>query len=235
MRAAAKIFLVKTRLGLTCIGRSIPATGLPPHPERRIMDLQRETRHSLIRNASLHDEAAWVEFVHQYSQFIRFILRQVGVEPDDIEDVTQQILVKLTTDIANYDRSKALFRTWLSSVIRHTAINHLKKHRRYQSRFILGDYVDLEERPGPSSAGSEIDGMIEREWTLYISNLAMKRVREAFQGKAIETFELGLENHSAAEVASMTGLSVASVYTLQKRVRRRLYMEIRTITQELEP
>lgn len=199
------------------------------------MDSQRETRHTLIRNASLHDESAWVELVRQYGQFIRFILRQVGVDPDDIEDVTQQILVKLTTDIASYDRSKALFRTWLSSVIRHTAINHLKKHRRYQSRFILGDHEALDEKTGPSPAESEIDGMIEREWAVYISNLAMKRVREAFEGKAIEAFELGLENHSAAEVAAMAGLSVASVYTLQKRVRRRLYMEIRTLTQEMEP
>ena len=60
-------------------------------------------------------------------------------------------------------------------------------------------------------------------------------VKEVFQGQAIEVFELGLDGRSAAEIAESTGLSVASVYTLRKRVKKRLYLEIRALVAELEP
>lgn len=48
-------------------------------------------------------------------------------------------------------------------------------------------------------------------------------------------FELSLDGHSAATIAEQTGLSVASVYTLRKRVKKRLYLEIRAVAAELEP
>lgn len=80
----------------------------------------------------------------------------------------------------------------------------------------------------------EIDSLIENEWETYITNLAMDRVKKSFQGKAIEAFELGLSGSNAAEIASTTGLSVASVYTLRKRVKRSLLLEVRSLVKELE-
>jgi DNA-binding CsgD family transcriptional regulator len=82
---------------------------------------------------------------------------------------------------------------------------------------------------------SDIDQRIEQEWAAYVANLAMMRVREVFQGQAVEVFELGLDGLSVTDIAEKTGLAVASVYTLRKRVKKRLYLEIRAIVAELEP
>ena len=65
-----------------------------------------QTSYTLLQRAcDLHDEVAWEEFVGHYRRFIFYILRELGVDPDDIEDLAQQILISLKRDLAGYDRS----------------------------------------------------------------------------------------------------------------------------------
>ncbi len=193
------------------------------------------TMHTLIRRAcDPRDEAAWRDFVEKYHRFISYILLEMNVHADEVEDLSQQILFTLTRDLQGYDPGKGRFRSWLSAVIRNAARAHLSKQR-YRTRR-MRDYVEDREASWFNRMNSsEIDRMIEDEWAGYVGQLAMERVREAFRGNAVEAYELFLDGHSAAEIADRTKLTVSSVYTLRKRVKRRLYLEIRAITAELEP
>ncbi len=194
-----------------------------PHP----------TRHTLLQRAcDTRDEGAWEEFVQHYRRFILYILRELGVDANDVEDLTQQVLLALTRDLSRYDRSRARFRTWLSSVIRKTALMHFRKQKSERTHRRI---FENEQALTDPDREPEIDRLIEKEWATYIANLAMERIREVFQGQAIEVFKLGLDGHSAAAIAERTGLSVSSVYTLRKRVKKRLYLEIRALISELEP
>jgi RNA polymerase sigma factor (sigma-70 family) len=197
------------------------------------MDPLNQTRYTLLQRAcDLNDEQAWAELEKHYRRFIYYILNGMGIEADDIDDVTQQIMISLTKDLSGYDRSRGHFRTWLGTVIRNAALTHFRNKRNRQKcieRFIENQDPDINIQI------PEIDKRIEREWAAYVSNLAMERVQEVFTGQAIEVFKLGLDGLSAEEIAKKTGLSVASVYTLKKRVKRRLYLEIRATVAELEP
>jgi RNA polymerase sigma-70 factor (ECF subfamily) len=82
---------------------------------------------------------------------------------------------------------------------------------------------------------SDLDQRIEAEWTTYVANLAMERIRGQFQGRAIEVFELGLDGVPLEEICARTGLTTASAYTLRKRVKKRLFQEIRALINDLEP
>ena len=191
------------------------------------------TRHTLLARAcDVGNERAWSEFVQNYRRFILYILHKLGVSPDDVEDVTQQILLALTRDLPRYDRTRARFRTWLSMVIRNAALVHFKKQKNQQNRL---EVLKFDPALSTPSSEPEIDQLIEKEWSTYIASLAMERVRKVFQGEAVRVFELGLDGHSAATISEKTNLSVASVYTLKKRVKKRLYLEIRTVVAELEP
>lgn len=192
-----------------------------------------ETRHSLIERAcDLQDDKAWAEFVLHYRRFILYVLREMGVNSNDVEDLTQQILLALTRDLGSYDRSQARFRTWLSTVIKNAALGHFRRQKSQTTRLqIFGQEQSIEH----ADQSPEIMEIIEKEWTTYIASLAMDSVKKIFQGQAIQVFELGLEGLSAAKISEETGLSVASVYTLRKRVKKRLYLEIRSLTAELEP
>jgi RNA polymerase sigma factor (sigma-70 family) len=198
-----------------------------------VMNEQNQTRHTLLRRAcDLNDGRAWEEFVEHYRRFIFHILQEMGVDAGDIEDVAQQVFLSLTKDLSSYDKSRARFRTWLSAVIRNAALVYFRKRKSSRERIrIFGEEQNMEALAEPS----DIDRRIEQEWSAYVANLAMMRVREVFHGQAVEVFELGLDGLSATDIADKTGLSVSSVYTLRKRVKKRLYLEIRAIVKELEP
>ncbi|MGJ8641728.1 MAG: RNA polymerase sigma factor [Opitutaceae bacterium] len=192
-----------------------------------------QTRYTLLQRAcDLHDRRAWEEFVEHYRRFIFYILNQMRVSPSDIDDVAQQVLISLTKDLSGYDRSRARFRTWLSQVIRNAALAHFRKQKNQKK--CMDAFLKKQEQDEPFEV-SEIDQRIENEWATYVSNLAMERVLTVFKGQAIEVFELGLDGLPAGEIAEQVGLSVASVYTLKKRVKKRLYLEIRALVAELEP
>jgi RNA polymerase sigma-70 factor (ECF subfamily) len=191
-----------------------------------------QTRYSLLQRAhDTDDEEAWKQFVLHYRRFIAYILRQIGVRENDVDDLTQQILLNLTQNLAKYDRDRSSFRTWLGHVIRNAAKMHF---RRQNSRPV----EVYETAPGFLIDGvlreSEVDRFIDREWEDYIATQAMDRVRESFKGKAVEAFEMSLEGKSAPEIAELTGLTVTSVYKLRTRVKRKLFLEVRALTEELE-
>lgn len=190
------------------------------------------TSYTLLQRAVDNgDEAAWSTLVEHYKRFIYYVLHGMRVAQDDIDDITQQVLISLYKDLANYDASKARFRTWLSAMIRNIAINHFR-HSQSQARRIEGaKNAAIFEHMGREN---EIDDHIEKEWANYIVTQAMERVRPSFRGHAMEVFELGLEGVPAAEIAERTKLSIASVYTLRKRVKKALFLEIQELTADLE-
>jgi RNA polymerase sigma-70 factor (ECF subfamily) len=197
-----------------------------------IVNAQYQTRYTLLeRAADLNAEDAWEEIVDRYRHFILYILRKMRVQPNDIEDVAQQILIVLVRDLRQYDRDRARFRSWLGSVIRNAAKSYFRRQKTEANR-LCSIYPDIDMSTACHPA--EIDVQIEKEWAAYVGTLAMKRVRHVFHGQAVEVFELGLDGMSAADIATRTGLSVSSVYTLRKRVKARLYLEIRALAAELE-
>ncbi|QDV63569.1 RNA polymerase sigma factor [Crateriforma conspicua] len=196
------------------------------------MNLPGETSHSLLRHAcDAGDAQAWEQLFDHYRRFILYILNELGVDDNDIDDVAQQIWLSLTRDLRSYDSGQSRFRTWLSTVIRNAAMAHFRKRKNRESRICLfGEPTPIDAFAQPA----EIDQRIEMEWEAYVANMAMERVQEVFQGQAVEVFQRGLDGQSADEIAAATGLSVASVYTLRKRVKKRLYVEIRALETEMK-
>ena len=201
------------------------------NPALKITADNHRTRQTLIQRAcDPGNESAWAEFDKTYRRFIAFVLGRMGVKQDDIDDLTQKIFSSLMQSLSSYDRKKATFRTWLSTIIRNTAFAYFKKQQREQQNMAK---IESESALRLDDANN-VDAFIKAEWGVYVANLAMQRVRDQFQGKAIEVFEQGLDGIPVEETAKRTDLTTASVYTLRKRVKKRLYLEIRSLIEELE-
>ncbi|MFC5050411.1 RNA polymerase sigma factor [Rubritalea spongiae] len=191
-----------------------------------------DTRHTLIARAiDLNDQTAWKELVDHYQRFIPYVLRGMNVPPDNIDDLTQQVLIRLSQNIQHYNRDRARFRTWLSSIIRNLAIDFFNKENR---NLATPNQEDGSILVDDQAGSTEFDQLVEREWQNFISRSAMEKVRETFQGKAVEVFEMMFDGASADTVAQKTGLTVSTVYTLNKRVKQRLFIEIRSLIDSLE-
>lgn len=73
-----------------------------------------ETRLTLLGRArDPEDETAWQEFAAYYRSFIRAVLTKMNVDANDLDDLQQEILLRLWKILGRYDEERAAFRTWL--------------------------------------------------------------------------------------------------------------------------
>ena len=77
------------------------------------------------------DKAAWDVFVRRYTGLILSAVRGVAREAGEIEDLVQEVFVRLCKDgfrlLKTYDPSRAGLSTWLTIVARSTARDALRR------------------------------------------------------------------------------------------------------------
>jgi RNA polymerase sigma-70 factor (ECF subfamily) len=89
---------------------------------------------SALSDALLSGEgAAWSEFVRHYGGLVVAAVRGVTPAHGDIEDLTQEVFVRLCKDdfrlLRSYDPTRAALTTWLTIVARSTARDALRRRR----------------------------------------------------------------------------------------------------------
>lgn len=195
------------------------------------------TRHSLIDRVRSNAEApAWEDLLNYYVPFIDKILLRMGLRGADLEDVRQQVLLKLWKGLQAYARDeesggkRARFRNWLSTLIRNAAIDWFRSQHRNHVEIPMPSADDA----GWDSEDPEIEGVIEEEWQKHILLLAMWNLRQVFSGKALKVFALSLKGESVESIAASLDLRQESVYVLKTRVKTRLSQEIARLRTELE-
>tara|TARA_B110000305_G_C19176966_1_gene510101 strand:- start:49 stop:666 length:618 start_codon:yes stop_codon:yes gene_type:complete len=190
---------------------------------------QWKTRQTLIGRARDPDDSqAWDEFTDYYAGFIRMVLMQLQAPPDDLEDLSQIILVKLWKNLSTVElgRDHARFRTWLGTVIRNTVYTHCSQaasRKRRETNAAVANVVP-----------PDIEDIIESEWRKHIIALVIERLNTSFSGKAMDVFMMTLDGKSVADIASALELTKDSVYVLRNRVQSRFRKEARQLRSYLE-
>ncbi len=83
--------------------------------------------HRLIAAAVAGDRKALGVLVTRHQPWIYNIAFRMVLTPEDAEDVTQEILIKMITKLSSFNPSKAAFRTWLYRVVANHVINMKKR------------------------------------------------------------------------------------------------------------
>jgi RNA polymerase sigma factor (sigma-70 family) len=192
------------------------------------------TRNTLLQRAqNPKDEQAWAEFVSYYETLIFILLRQMNIPYQDCDDLTQAVLIKVWKKLATFNPERAKFRTWLSTLIRNTVINHWDSLSR-RNRRVEKYGENVVEPPSGLPSTPEFDVMFQREWEAYITNLAMENIRSDCSANAMRVFELVMKEVPSSEIAKRLGLNISSVSTMKGRVLERLVREVRRLRHELE-
>jgi len=193
---------------------------------------QNNTSYTLLERAlKLDDHQAWETLYSRYMTFVYHILRKVGVNDSDLDDICQAVFIELADKIKNYDKSKGKFRSWLSTFIKFTALRQIRKKQTYEK------YVDQSGQDAAildSLENNAIEDIIDKEWENYVISIATERIMATHHGQAIEVFKLWIGGKDTAEIAELTGLKVNSVYTLRQRIKKTLAAEADSIREELE-
>jgi RNA polymerase sigma factor (sigma-70 family) len=79
------------------------------------------------------DNRAWEAFVRRYAALIVAAVRNVAPTTGDVEDLTQEVFVRLCKDefrlLRTYDSTRASLSTWITIVARSTARDGLRRRR----------------------------------------------------------------------------------------------------------
>lgn len=79
------------------------------------------------------EKGAWEAFVRRYAGLIVAAVRGMTRDPGEIEDLTQEVFLRLCKDgfrlLKSYDPARAGISTWLTIVARSTARDAMRRHR----------------------------------------------------------------------------------------------------------
>jgi len=193
---------------------------------------QFETRHTLIYRAkNLNDEDAWRDISDYYRGFVYSILKKMMVNEGALDDLNQEVLISLMSKLKQYDQSKGKFRSWLGKLVANQVKNYFRSNAsETRKRNIYAEDLLSEELQNQDN----LNVLIEKEWSDYITQKALDEIRESFKGKALDVFTLSLAGRSVVEIEQLTQLKPSSIYTLRNRVKAAMVSTIKRIIDDYE-
>ena len=192
------------------------------------------TRHTLIqRLKNQHDENAWQTFTDTYSSYIESVLVKVGMPKNEVVDLRQDILLKLWEKLPefDFDKTKGKFRTWLWTMIRNTAYNHLSSRHKEEER-VQRYFSDAQE--DNSELSLALEELMQEEWKAFITARAMGSIKEKFAEQNIQMFREFLKGVDTNTLAEKYEVKRNTVNRVVSRIKERLTIEVAVLRKELE-
>lgn len=193
------------------------------------------TRHTLLhRLKDQHDEKSWEEFMLTYQKYIYNICKRSKLQHNEAEEFTQEILVKLWKKLPDLDvrTVKGSFRAWLKTMIKNHITNYFNRQKMIREKLTINNKESLLPYIDKISK-SEIDEIIDNEWHLHITNLALDKVKESLSSSTVNAFLMSLEGRSTEEIAKELNITESTVYVHKKAVKDALQKQIRQLKMTL--
>ncbi|MGB7326998.1 MAG: sigma-70 family RNA polymerase sigma factor [Rubripirellula sp.] len=187
------------------------------------------TPHSLLVAARQGNPDAWSRFVHLYGPLVYRWVRRSGLQSSDAADVTQDVLMSVSKDLANFDpsRADAKFRGWLWTITRRRiADSRRDRPQEHELGSAADRLVFAEQQDDPPT-----DANLDRH-TLLTQAVAIYRDR--FDQKTWQAFwATVVDGRNPDEVAESLGVTRWTVYKARARILQRLRTELAGLIDEV--
>lgn len=181
----------------------------------------------LVLRAQNDDIEALEELIKRYQNMIYASFYYLSKECEDILDLTQDTLVKMSKNIKNL-RDPKKFKSWLNQIITNIFYDHIRsKNRKLQTVSIEKKDDDMKENcnvielpskcknPEEKTLGSELNELIEKSIHKLPDSFRLAIVLREFQGLSYE------------EIASITNTNVGTVKSRIARARNKLQEDLK--------
>ncbi len=122
----------------------------------------------LIERVLAGDKASLNNLLSRHQDFIYNVALKMLNNVADAEDITQEILIKIVTQLSRYDKTKAQVRTWLYRI----TFNHVLNMKKNQYETVVTDF-------------STFFGYIDAAPDVAVSEAEEKEMRELFEESKI--------------------------------------------------
>jgi RNA polymerase sigma-70 factor (ECF subfamily) len=183
-----------------------------------------ETSVSLLERLRVEpDPPSWQRLVDLYTPLIQGWLRRFGLQPQDADDLVQEVLAVVVRELPqfHYDPARGSFRAWLRAV----TSNRLRAFwRARQARPPVAGGDDpargLDQLEDPQS---DLTRLWDQEHDIHIVRRLLAQIRPDFEPATWRAFErVVLDGVKPAVVAAELGMTVNAVFISKHRVLRGL-------------
>jgi len=181
------------------------------------------TRQTLFDKLAKNPERGWDEYVQYYKGYILALLKGMNMPIDDRNDLLQDILVKCWKKLPdfNYNPERGKFRSWLTIMTRNTVRNHIKS-KAQRNKMLERDIDDF----AISGDDTATEKMAEKEWRVYVAQLALEAVKKEFKETLVEAFIRASKGEKVAAIAADMGIAESSVSVYKTRVQNAIHKEV---------
>jgi len=189
----------------------------------------RSVSSSLLDRLRMRDPTAWHRLVDLYGPLVYRWGRRSGLEGEQAQDVTQEVLGTLAVKMDSFrrDRPGDSFRRWLWTITKN------KIHDRFRARRRQPDaqggtqaHEQLQQIPEPQQpSAADLQGDDE-----ILSGRVCQLIRQEFEERTWRAFwRLTVDELPGLEVAAELGMTLPAVYQAKCRVLRRIREEFAEI------
>ena len=105
----------------------------------------------LVRRCLAGDAVAWEEIVQRYHRRIYNICYRFAGSPEDAQDLTQEVFIKMYRTLNSYDLGRGAFMTWVTTVTRNLLVDHFRKSKQDRMTDSLDTVTSAHEDAMPLS------------------------------------------------------------------------------------
>jgi RNA polymerase sigma-70 factor (ECF subfamily) len=103
----------------------------------------------LVRRCLAGDAAAWEDIVRRYQRRIYNICYRFAGTADDVDDLTQEVFIKMYKTLNSYDMDRGAFMTWVTTITRNLLVDHFRKGKHDRLTDSLDASASQEEEGRP--------------------------------------------------------------------------------------
>jgi RNA polymerase sigma-70 factor, ECF subfamily len=109
----------------------------------------------LVRRCLAGDAAAWEEIVRLHNRRIYNLCYRFTNSPDDAQDLTQDVFIRIYRTLSSYDVGKGAFTTWLTTLTRNLLVDHFRRSK--QDRITDSIDASLREEDDSQSLSDRLE------------------------------------------------------------------------------
>ena len=189
------------------------------------------TRLTLIQKLKEEcNEASWDEFISLYKGYVFVIIKKMNFSDEDCHDIMQTAFLKVWKNVQNFEHGgkNGQFRRWLAMIAKNAALNHIAKRKREADKQAL---IQMEQQSNELNNISEpeIERMADKEWGIYIANVAWDNIRNDINDKLKQVFQMSMNEKSRATIAEALDIPLNTVSVYKRRVTSMIQQEIKRL------
>jgi RNA polymerase sigma-70 factor (ECF subfamily) len=118
----------------------------------------------LVRRCLAEDDSAWEALLQCHSRKIYNLCYRFTGRPEEADDLTQEVFIKIFQTLRSFDAAQGTFSTWLHRVARNHLVDHYRRTKKDRITTSLEDELSpLESTPSHTSAPSALVESRERK------------------------------------------------------------------------